>query len=191
MFNKNKGFTLIELLVVVAIIGLLSSIVLTSLNDARAKARDTQRMQSLQETQKALMLYYEENGRYPDDLSGSNYGTDCWECSGGKIYAVTQDVNKLLALQPYLDPRPSDPSVPSSGVFSGNIFSLQGFVYKVSASGQDYKIAITGTIENMNAVPEKMKDIPFNFNASFSNTISLYSSDVSSNWNISTNVASI
>ena len=64
-YQKSSGFTLIELLVVVAIIGLLSSIVLASLNSARSKARDAYRISSIRQVQTALELYYDTNGSYP------------------------------------------------------------------------------------------------------------------------------
>lgn len=61
----RSGFTLIELLVVISIIGLLSSIVLSALNTTRAKTRDAQKVQALEEVQKALTLYYYDKGNYP------------------------------------------------------------------------------------------------------------------------------
>jgi prepilin-type N-terminal cleavage/methylation domain-containing protein len=61
----KRGFTLIELLVVIAIIGVLSAVVMTSLNAARAKARDASRMQAVHEIQNALQLYYTDTGSYP------------------------------------------------------------------------------------------------------------------------------
>lgn len=68
--NKNRGFTLIELLVVVAIIGILSSVVLSSLNGARSKARDAKRVADLKQIQLALEMYYDSNGSvYPSSLS--------------------------------------------------------------------------------------------------------------------------
>lgn len=63
--NKTKqGFTLIELLVVIAIIGLLSSIVLASLNSARIKARDARRISDIRQIRTALEFYYDKYGRY-------------------------------------------------------------------------------------------------------------------------------
>ncbi len=72
MFKKNsKGFTLIELLVVIAIIGILSSVVLASLNSARRKSRDARRVADIKQIQLALELYYDANPTtgYPVALS--------------------------------------------------------------------------------------------------------------------------
>jgi len=63
--HGNSGFTLIELLVVIAIIGILSSVVLASLNSARQKGRDARRVSDIKQLQLALELYYDANGRYP------------------------------------------------------------------------------------------------------------------------------
>ncbi len=60
-----RGFTLIELLVVIAIIGILSSIVLASLNTARQKSRDARRIADVKQLQLALQLYFDANSEYP------------------------------------------------------------------------------------------------------------------------------
>ncbi len=179
IINKKKGFTLIELLVVVSIIGLLSSVVLTSLNEARAKARDSYRVQSLKEVQKALMLYYADYGRYPDDITGNSYGTDCWECETNAD--VAYDINKQIALQPYLNPRPSDPNVPIDGYFPVDTTNATGYYYKTNSSGQDYKIGIINTPEGH--IPLSMKDIFFHWSIENSMTLS---SENASNWEILT-----
>ena len=69
--KRNKGFTLIELLVVIAIIGILSSVVLASLNTAREKSRDAKRISDIKQIQLALELYADSNGgAYPDSTAG-------------------------------------------------------------------------------------------------------------------------
>lgn len=66
---KTRGFTLIELLVVIAIIGILSSVVLASLNDARQKSRDAKRVADVKQLQLALELYFDASSTYPTALS--------------------------------------------------------------------------------------------------------------------------
>jgi len=75
LLPHRKGFTLIELLVVIAVIGLLASIVLVSLGPARARARDTKRIQTLNQMAKALQLYYDRYSKYPNS---SLAGVGCW-----------------------------------------------------------------------------------------------------------------
>jgi type II secretion system protein G len=71
MRKQNKGFTLIELLIVIAIIGLLASIVLLALNNARAKSRDAKRIADVRQLATALELYFNDHNGYPSQTTGA------------------------------------------------------------------------------------------------------------------------
>jgi general secretion pathway protein G len=76
--KSKKGFTLIELLVVIAIIGILTTVAVVALNNARAKARDAKRVADVKQVQTALELFFNDQGRYPtaaEFISGSIYST--------------------------------------------------------------------------------------------------------------------
>ncbi len=66
----SKGFTLIELLVVIAIIGILSSVVLASLNTARGKGADGAAKADLNNIRAQAELVY-------DTVSPNSYATVC------------------------------------------------------------------------------------------------------------------
>ncbi|MFH0972699.1 MAG: prepilin-type N-terminal cleavage/methylation domain-containing protein, partial [Patescibacteria group bacterium] len=63
------GFTLIELLVVIAIIGLLSTLAIVALNNARQKSRDARRVSDIKQIQTALELYYNDANGYPSSIA--------------------------------------------------------------------------------------------------------------------------
>ena len=68
--KKQKGFTLIELLVVIAIIGLLSTLAVVALNNARQKSRDARRVADIKQIQTALELYFNDCQEYPVMTAG-------------------------------------------------------------------------------------------------------------------------
>lgn len=87
----DRGFTLIELLVVVAIIGLLSSVVLASLNGARQKGRDARRLADLKQLQTALELYYSDNTSYPVSTSQASVTTALAPLAPAYISTIPDD----------------------------------------------------------------------------------------------------
>jgi type II secretion system protein G len=105
VYSKNletqKGFTLIELLVVISIVGLLSSLALTSFSIARYKARDAKRVQDLRTIATALEMYYQDNGSYPVPSADFYVSNQSDATNGWQILQT--------ALAPYLSKLPVDP----------------------------------------------------------------------------------
>ena len=140
MKNARSGFTLIELLVVISIIGLLSSIVLTSVNSARIKARDAKRQADLGQIYLALQLYFDNFGYLP--TTGSYGGAD----PGGWDYS-SQGRQFLPFLQTggYFSAVPLDPLNSGTGdVFYGG----SGYSYAYYCYVSEGSLALGAKLEN-------------------------------------------
>ena len=141
--SESRGFTLIELLVVIAIIGILSSVVLASLNTARQKGRDARRISDLKQLKLALELYY--------DASGSTYPTS------GQGLAVLAPT--------YIAMVPTDPQG-SSYIYAGGTSGgadcstgpCPGYVIKAILEGTVPAGSVTGTTYGQSCVPVANKE---------------------------------
>jgi len=83
---KSRGFTLIELLVVIAIIGILSSVVLASLNTARGKGADAAVKSNLAGVRaQAEIVYDTASGSYAGVCADTTFdrGFDAAVAAGG------------------------------------------------------------------------------------------------------------
>lgn len=83
MIKKNKGFTLIELLVVIAIIGILSSIVLTSLSSAKGKALRASALTTVSGLGTEFITCYDDSGT-PTGMTSATTGGNAI-CSGSTL----------------------------------------------------------------------------------------------------------
>ena len=103
MFRKGKkGFTLIELLVVIAIIGLLSTLTIVALNQARSKARDTRRVSDMKQLVTAMEMYYDLYGEYPP-LVDNDGGSGLFDFSSDGTFMPNLKSSGLIS-QDYKDP---------------------------------------------------------------------------------------
>lgn len=114
---NNRGFTLIELIIVFAILGMMAAAVIAVLNPFAQfqKANDARRKADLSQIQKALESYYQDNGKYPDNASASDYRI---MNESGAI------INWGGSWQPYMNILPKDPTT--------------GYTYLFVSNGQTY-----------------------------------------------------
>lgn len=74
---RLRGFTIVELLIVIVVIAILAAISVVAYNGVQERARDSSRISKLSQIEKAIELYYSDNGRYPPITHGLGSETTC------------------------------------------------------------------------------------------------------------------
>lgn len=85
--NKNaKGFTFIELMLVIVITGILAALISGNFITSLKKGRDARRKGDLEQIQRALELYYEDNKAYPTSITFGDSLCQTDPCASSKVY---------------------------------------------------------------------------------------------------------
>ena len=129
--KRQRGFTMIELLVVIAIMGLLFTLILVFLRDARIRSRSARRIEDLKSLQNAIELYNSSYHAYPINVDWPNRTWDCF--NGGDYENYAPGVAPSFIRQLPHDPM-SKSTCPAGGDRAYNYFYI--------SNGQEYKIGI-------------------------------------------------
>lgn len=133
--KSRRGFTFIELAVSIAIIGVLSAVILSSVNGARKSGRVAQRVGDIKRVQAALDLYYAKNRSYPSTGGSTSWRSTCPAWGSLNKDNVIMDVNTSVKLVPtYLTVMPEDPQRGSAGTNQN--------CYLYTSNGTDYAFLI-------------------------------------------------
>jgi type IV pilus assembly protein PilA len=95
--KNNKGFTLIELLVVIAIIGILSSIVIASLNSARSRGKDAAIRSQMAQLRTQAEIFFDANGGSFGTASSTSDNCSTFSAAGS-VFATTSIQAQLVQI---------------------------------------------------------------------------------------------